>query len=684
MARYRHSLRSDQLGVKMAAIKISSFCGMIPKSGDRQLPENAATVAENCKLYSGNLIPLRPPYTSSSPTKTNPFLALFRARTGPSTACWFTWPFDVDCVRVPLATDVESRFVWTGDGAPKFAKYSTATTSGTNNYPSNFFDLGIPNPQTIPVATPTGGSGTLADRYFVYTFFSQDGEESGPSPVSAVVQAYPNATWSVTMPDATPTNSGTGTAAYGTVTTFTAAALHWLRVGDEIYFTAGAGIDTGLLHTVASATSGLIFTVTGNYANATAYSRRTNWNITGLTRRLYRTTLGTTASFQLVAESLTASPYTDAVGLTDGNIPGDDLISNGWEPPPTGIRGVCVHSSGALCGFVNNLICFSEPLQPHAWPVAYQLSAGASGVGLGTFGSVVVLATIGAPYAAIGVEPATMTGEDIPGTYPCLSKRSVVGTGSGVIYASRHGLVSVSQTGVSLISETFYTRDEWDVVNPETMICAVANDRIYILYTTDTSEQRVLVFDGQFLTKASVTAQELYADPSTGELYVTNAGNVQLWDSVSSVPMYATWRSKEFVFPEPVNLGVARVDFYPDTDAGAYAALIVARNAIIASNAVILSNGVSYGGYNEASYDVYDTDGSAFQEVPTLPAGNTVTFNLYRSMSETLVFSKTMSSNAMFRLPAGYKDDTFFVELVTQTEVEAVWVGETADSLRAG
>lgn len=670
----------------MAMIKIGAFGGMVPKFGDRQLPENAAVLAENCKLYSGNLIPLRPPYLSSTTGsgKPGPHLALFRARTGSSSAEWFTWPFDVDCVRVPLATDVESRFVWTGDGAPKFAKYSTAVSGGLNNYPVASFDLGIPTPQTKPVATPTGGSGTLGDRYFVYTFFSQDGEESGPSPVSAVVSAYPNATWSVTMPDATPVNTATGNALYGTVTTFTSAVLHWLRVGDEFYFTAGAGIDTTLLHTVASVTSGLIFTTTGNYANATAFARRANWNTTNLTRRIYRTTSGTTASFQLVAANLVASPYVDAVGLTDAAIPGDDLISAGWAPPPAGLRGVCVHSSGALCGFVNNLIYFSEPLQPHAWLARYQLSAGYNGVGIGTFGSVVVLATLGAPFVAVGVEPASMTGEDIPGTYPCLSKRSVIGTGDGVIYASKYGLVSISQAGVNVISDAFYTRDEWELLNPATMICATANGRIYIQYTTATSESKVLVLDGQFLTTSAVTAQELYTDPSTGELYITDNVFIKVWDSSLSVPLYANWKSKEFVLPSPVNLGVGKVEFYPANDAAVYAALIIARNAIIAANAALIATGASGGGYNEAAYNVYDIAGSGMQIVPALPAGNSVTINLYRGISETLVASRVVTDGSVFRLPAGYKDDTFFVEVISQCEVEEVRIAETPDGLKAG
>jgi hypothetical protein len=139
-------------------IRITPFAGMQPKIGARLLPNEAAQSAMNVKLQSGELRPLRNPshiYTPVSP-KTNPAMSIFKARNGVSSSAWFSWPDDVDCVRVPLSIDVESLFCWTGDGIPKMATYTKAVSGGADNYPlaANEIALGIPAPQTAPTVTP--------------------------------------------------------------------------------------------------------------------------------------------------------------------------------------------------------------------------------------------------------------------------------------------------------------------------------------------------------------------------------------------------------------------------------------------------------------------------------------------------------------------------------------------------
>lgn len=574
-------------------IKLSPFGGLVPRTGERLLPDTAATIAENVKLQSGELRPIHQPGTAVVPTtpKTLPPLSIFKARDGTSSSAWFTWPIDVDCVRVPLDTDVESRFCWTGDGAPKMAVYSAAVGGGANNYPllANELMLGIPTPQTAPTVTPSGGVGAADTRFYCYTFCSALGEESAPSPLSAETTGKVDDTWALSALDTAPANSGTGTAAYGSVTTFTttAAAKHWLQVGDEIYFTAGAGIVTTLLHTVATVPSATTFTVTGDYNTATAWSRKTAWNTSGMVKYIYRT-VGTSGGYQLVnATGLAAATTTYNDTLTDAQIAGDDLVSSGWIPPPVGLTGLAVHSSGALVGFVNNLMCFSEPLQPHAWPAAYQLSSGYSGVGIATYGSSVVMATAGPPFVASGVEPASMSGEDVTGMYPCLAKRSVISHGGAVLYASKFGLVEVGSQGVKIFTEQFYTRDEWELLYPSTMISASANGRVYVAYTNAVSTQAMLIFDGDLHTTCSAEAYELYSDLSSGEMYLGTSSGIQLWDDTTETVYSGDWRSKEFISAPPINLGAAKVDFVLAVDADLAAAITAAIAAATAANELL-------------------------------------------------------------------------------------------------
>lgn len=593
-------------------IKIAPFGGLIPRMGKRLLPDTAATVANNIKLQSGEMRPLRgagSTYTPATP-KTGLQQSIFKARNGTTSNEWFSWPGDVDCVRVPLGTDVTSRFCWTGDGVPRIVTYTNAVAGGGNNYPveTNAYALGVPAPTTAATVAPSGTTGSIVTRFYCYTFVSQYGEESAPSPISAEASGASGATWAVSGMQAVPLNTGTvsSTTRSGNTITAVTSAYNWLRVGDTVTV-AGVGTMTeanGTFTVTAVASDGLSFSylvtaaATGTPGTAGTWTRPTGteWNVSGMYRRLYRTT-GSTGDWQLVSEYVSTDPlyagWASATAFNDTysdvQIAGDELITEGWVPPPVGLAGLCVHPSGALLGFVNNLLCMSEPLQPHAWPEQYQLSAGYNAIGLATFGTSVVMATQGVPFVATGVEPASMTGEDVQGMYPCLAKSSVIGVGDGVLYASKHGLVQVGVRGVSVFTDPWYSRDEWETLNPETMICAYANGRVYASYENDSAVRAMLIFDGQLHTTAAVEAQEMYSDVSTGELYITTADGIHLWDDSTEVVLAASWTSKDFVFPQPINIGAGKVDFDTAIDETSRAAILALIAAIEASNVSLLN-----------------------------------------------------------------------------------------------
>ena len=673
------------------------------------MPDTGAYSASNLKLKSGELHPLSNPgllYTSASP-KNATQISIFNARNGATDDDWFTWPIDVDCVRVPLATDVESRFCWTGDGAPKTIKYTNAISGGGFNYPllANELTLGIPTPTVACGVSHAGGVGSAATRYYCYTYLSQDGEESAPSPLSTVVTGKTDGTWSITGMGIAPLNTGvvSGTTRSSDTITATTSLAHWLRVGDSVVV-AGVGTMTEAngTWTVATVPSSVTFTytvtaaATGAPGTAGTWTRSTPWNISGMTKNLYRTS-GSLGSFQLVNNAtIPAATTTYSDTYTDAVIAGDELISNGWVPPPVGLRGLCVHPSGALMGFVSNLLCMSEPYQPHAWPEAYQLASGYNAVGLALFGTSAVMATAGMPYVATGVEPASMTGEDVQGMYPCLSKRSVISIGGAVLYASLHGLIMVGSSGVGVFTDPWYTRDEWEDLNPSTMICATANGRVYVVYTTDAGVQTMLVIDGDMLTTADVSALEVYGDPTTGELYITKATGIYLWDDPDEVPLQGSWRSKDFIFPTPINIGAGKVEFEMAIDPAILEAINAAIAAIAVSNALLLptpgdpltatTSDALAGAWADDDYAGTELSGCNLSNPPDTPASNAVTITLYsrEGSGDTLISARTVTDTLMFRLPAGYKRDAFSVQITSQCVVKEVRLAETADGLRQG
>lgn len=132
----------------MAAVKIVKFLGEAPKIASELLPDAAAQVAFNVKLYSGDLIPYRLPYLSGNVSRNGDIKTLYALREpNTGTLKWLTWTTDVDIVTASASEDQEQRFYYTGDGVPKVTNYELATATG-EPYPNNYYELGLPLPTT--------------------------------------------------------------------------------------------------------------------------------------------------------------------------------------------------------------------------------------------------------------------------------------------------------------------------------------------------------------------------------------------------------------------------------------------------------------------------------------------------------------------------------------------------------
>ena len=104
-------------------------------------------------------------------------------------------------------------------------------------------------------------------------------------------------------------------------------------------------------------------------------------------------------------------------------------------------------------------------------------------VGLGVTGNSLVAATSGAPYVTTGVFPGAMTAMKIQNSEPCHSRKSIVGNNDGVYYASKNGLILVTQYGqVKNVTETWITREKWQQLTPQSSLVAVLLNSCYFAY----------------------------------------------------------------------------------------------------------------------------------------------------------------------------------------------------------
>jgi len=166
-------------------IKVNTFGGEAPKTSDRLLDVNMATLARNAKLWSGEIRPFMLPLEVFRPLLDGVIKTIFKYDGGTYTR-WFTWEDEVDAVLGTVADDTNFRIYFTGDGVPKKTNSTLALSGGdVGPYPEASYPLGVPAPSAALTATLQTSTGTATqDVVWTYTYVTNWGEEGPPAAVS--------------------------------------------------------------------------------------------------------------------------------------------------------------------------------------------------------------------------------------------------------------------------------------------------------------------------------------------------------------------------------------------------------------------------------------------------------------------------------------------------------------------
>jgi hypothetical protein len=325
------------------------------------------------------------------------------------------------------------------------------------------------------------------------------------------------------------------------------------------------------------------------------------------------------------------------------------LSSTEYEAPPEGMQGITALHNGMMAGFVGNDLYFCEPGQYHAWPSQYRISFEYDIVALSAIGGILLVLTRGYPYVVEGNYPATMVAQKLAVMYPCVSAASVVATGFGIVWSTHDGLAVYGGGGAQLLTRVVHYSDTWNAdVNPEEIVGAVYKENY--IGSTATAALTLEAVEGEGGTGLSFVDLDFqysasWYDNETNNLYtaVGTNGDIYQWDNLSAQGMTMRWKSKVFITNAPVNLGAAR---------------IVADYDGILSSSVWENIDINWEAYNQ-QWD----------------AGRPITFNLY--INKQLIFTTTRNDSGVFRLPTGYKSDTFEVEVYSAVRVRAIHIAET-------
>ena len=329
------------------------------------------------------------------------------------------------------------------------------------------------------------------------------------------------------------------------------------------------------------------------------------------------------------------------------------LDSNEYDAPPEDLAGLTVTQNNIMVGFVGNDVYFSEPGKFHAWPVKYKISLEYNIVGMVALGGDLLVMTEGFPYLISGSDPAVLSTTRYSPNYPCLSKRSIIQTDVGVMYATHEGLALASFTGgVQIVTAPAHSPDTWNAILIPSTITAVFYDSMYFASHSTGAFFYRRTQDGESpgdFIDYDLTFTATWFDPLSGFLYYVTGdnGDIVRWDDPTQPNLEYDWKSKVFVAQAPFNMGAARV-------VGDYDGISVSPI------------------WNDIDEDWEDVDILWNVTEP-------VTFRLFAN--KTLIHTTTRGSSDVFRLPSGYKTDTYEVEISGTVRVRSIHVGETPTSL---
>ena len=786
----------------MGAVKISKFLGEAPKISTELLPDGAAQVAYNTKLYSGDLVPYQEPVVVADANRTGTIKTLYALRDiAAGTLKWLTWATDVDIAVASSTEDDEQRFYYTGDGAPKVSNYALATATGAP-YPNTYYNLGLPLPTTTPttsaasftvtntasyardsgntatITTGTAHSLRTGNIVTIRDFTTTVGEEFNSVNVQVTVTGA--TTFQYFNPgDAVSTASDTAgrvdlagntqirTHVYTWITPWGEESIASIPT-DELYIKEGQVVTiTGLptanpssdyyirglriyrtlpsasgteyyklsdlwfpIATTTVARSGNVSTVT--FAEPHNFISGDRFKLSGCTTTSFNITDGTVTAvvdeytitydqtaadtgetadtagtlFHDVAESLSDparywgdSSYTYTDDFLDTNLT-TILDSDYYDEPPINLQGIKVANNNILMGFFDNQLCFSEVGKPHAWPIKYRITFDADIVAIEAVSGYIIILTEAYPYAASGNDPSTMTVARVDTLYPCLSKRSVVNMGYGVVYATHGGLAVYSLSkGVELVTKLIHDWDTWeDELTPSEVVGHLYNGKYFGSHSGNSFIfERDEKTGGYFMT-VNTTFTAAWTDQITNKMYyiTDTTGDIYQWDDRTQPLTPMEWKSKTIVLKEYMNIGAARVIADYDTPQTEIDAINAYNTAATAYNVLRWAEAAQLGTLNGPTD--YMVSGARVENsgaingcmvvngdcITRMPKSSglylCVTFKLW--VDKVLVFQGNVCSDKIFRLPSGYRADTFEVSVSGAARVRAIHLGETPYGLR--
>lgn len=279
------------------------------------------------------------------------------------------------------------------------------------------------------------------------------------------------------------------------------------------------------------------------------------------TKRIYRLATGSSGTDYYFVAEVDASNTDFLDTLEDADL-GPPLISTNWLPPPDDLFGLGITSNGVAYGFSKNQICLGEPYLPHAWNPENQKVTGTPIIGGAHVRDMIVAFDHKKAYIVSGIDPSTMTVDEVDSQQTCISARSIVSTRYGIVYGSPDGLILIrGQNDEINLTQSYFDEKQWRALRPETILGCVYDNQ-YVGFFDDGVTPRGFIINPQHpelgIMFIDVHATAAYRDPLTDKLYLVINDN-QIHEFNEGDKLTGIWRSGTIILPTDRKFSVTRV-----------------------------------------------------------------------------------------------------------------------------
>lgn len=623
-------------------INLQQFAGLVPKSSDRQLPANHASLANNTQLYSGELRGLRDPLLVKDLTaEIFTVRRAYRLEDGSTSIAdvvgdWV--PFDeaeVNFLRGALKNDSFDRYYASGGTLDPQVDTRANWAAGGGGV-----DLGVPAPTVAPtVAAPASGS-VDETRAYVYTFVNIWGEESAPSPASAVDTGDITGTWELsTMQEAYPV-----------------AGNHAALVSTRVYRTI-----TG--------TNSVNYRFVAEFAVDDLYSDNESVDSVSLNE-----------SLSSIAWTLPPAGLQGIVNMANGIMAGfigrDIYFSEPYRPHTFPVSYVIsVENDIVGLGVYQSGIVVCTTSNPY--------------VATGSHPASIILTKLD------DVEPCQSFRSIVNGL-----NGVTYASQNGMVLVNQQGATNITSplmTRNEWRSE-FSPSTTTSAADGSRTLAFTTSGGGYLF-----SPQEPLGYMVTLAGFADVTSVQ--TDQFTGEAYIVSRDTVLLWNPVTTIALSYCWKSKVFETTYPVNMGAYRLqyedvvsgdDFVPgfdyqtyDTDRFTASTIEVERTTPDLTTSPLHT-------YNQVAYNGVQVETGVTDSPPVvqfrMPIGGSPIYPTepitIRSNIRVRIFadgverySREVSSQSMMRLPSGFKADKWQIELTSAQNIYSFKMAGTAKEL---